>query len=277
MAGTMDNITDSAAGTSDNSAESAGDINAGYRSVSSADAEACRENCAGLRDFEERISRVQDSAANAGAFCRAVQVDFEVVRCIIGSPQVCSVYHSDFTETSNRCSKIGVDLQQEPVESSFSQLTCTMCSRSLGASLINTYWSKDDKQVGDCEAMCIDDEYCAAFDYDATRSMCRTWSGCPEVARTDRYGCQWTAYMKPDFTPPLGGPVYGVSGQGADQPPPDFDYWATSSSPPTRPPPPEEQQLQISQISSAFRGPFGGLQALHLLCVLVLRAIIVSR
>lgn len=168
--------------------------------TSLAELEACREECPGLREFDERMNEALKTAGNSAGVCRAAQVDSNVIKCVLGLPVVCSMYQEDFTKTKSICHAIGIEITQEATKTAFTAIGCMMCSRDEGASDIKVYWpSLGVKTLTECEEICILDAACAAFDYDATRSMCRVWSSCGKDQRSDRFGCQWTIYEKPGF------------------------------------------------------------------------------
>lgn len=237
---------------------SSGSLHTVVSTVSLAEAEACRGHCPGLTAFEERMYEVlQDPSKNMAGICRAVQVGFDVVKCIMYNNTICSAYHADLYLTKSRCSEIGIEITQEAAQTSFSALACTMCSATLGASELQQYW--DERALTECEGFCLTDASCAAYDYDATRSRCRTWRSCAEAARSTRFGCQWTTYLKPGFITVAQTPTN--PGIGAQRTPDDY-YQETATT--------TERQRAIALASAA--APYSCIvaswQAIGIFCML---------
>jgi len=181
---------------------------------------ACRAECPGMTAFDDRMAEVlKDSKLNPAETCHAVQIDFELVNCVLDFPATCLAYHPDFDGTRSNCKTIGVDITRKAIKSNYTAFTCQMCVESSGALGQRTYWDKPS--LSQCEALCSNSATCSAFDYDPTRSMCRTWTGCGPNVRTERFGCQWTVYARPGFKSP-------TQPSSPQQPPPKFNYWDTT-------------------------------------------------
>lgn len=195
---------------------------------------ACRSECAGLSEFEVTLSEaLENPDLNQAEVCAAVQAGNKVVRCVFNWPATCIAYYTNFFKTKANCKRIGVHIDQEPPFSNYTVATCRMCSKSSGASGDRTYW--DEPSLAECEAHCTKTRDCSAFDFDATRNMCRTWTSCTESVRTKRFGCQWTVYTRPGFVQPstqLSRPWYDSGASPSIRPGPAADYWTTSSPPP---------------------------------------------
>lgn len=183
---------------------------------------ACRAECIGLRAYEIKMQEVmKDKNLNQAQICHALQAEFTVARCVLNFPGTCIAYYDNFYKQRQICKKdVGVDVTKEPIKSNYTSLTCQMCVESAGASRKNTYWKKPE--LRECEAHCSNDADCAVFDYDATTSMCRTWIGCAEAGRSQRFGCQWTVYLRPGFVAPK--PKQGA----IPTRPPNFDFFSTA-------------------------------------------------
>lgn len=182
---------------------------------------ACHAECTGLAGFDDRVREVlKDESLTQAATCLSVQVDYNVVNCVLNWPATCLPYYSNFEQTRSTCKDIGIDVAMEPVTSSYTASTCKMCMESDGASGQYTHWDKPT--LSQCEANCNQLDTCTAFDYDATRSHCRTWSACGPSAQTTRFGCQWTVYTRPDFVAPTQEP------SRTNTPVKPENYWTTT-------------------------------------------------
>jgi len=183
---------------------------------------ACRTECTGLRAYELKMQEVMKKSLNQAQICHALQAEFSVARCVLNFPGTCIAYWGNFDQQRKICKKdVGVDVTKEPIKSNYTSLTCQMCVESAGASRKMAYWDKPE--LHQCEAHCSNDAACAVFDYDATTSMCRTWTGCAEAGRSQRFGCQWTVYVRPGFVAPS--PKQGANPSR----PPNFDFFGTAS------------------------------------------------
>jgi hypothetical protein len=200
-----------------NTTVTAGGTNTSLVSVTSG--AACRAECPGMTAFDDRMAEVlKNPDINPAETCHAVQIDFELVNCVFDWPATCLAYFGDFDGTRSNCKKIGVDITRKAVTSNYTASTCQMCMESSGASGQKTYWDKPS--LSQCENLCSNSSTCSAFDYDPTRSFCRTWTGCGPNVRTKRFGCQWTVYTRPGFKSP--------TQPSSPQQPPKFNYWDTT-------------------------------------------------
>jgi len=240
---------------------------------------ACRAECAGLSEFEVTLSEaLKNPNLNQAEVCAAVQVGSKVVRCVFNWPATCIAYYDNFWKTRDNCKRIGVRVDEEPAFSNYTGATCRMCSKSSGASGDRTYW--DEPSLAQCEAHCTKMRDCSAFDFDATRNMCRTWTSCTERVRTKRFGCQWTVYTRPGFVQPptqLPRPWHSGGASPSIRQGPADNYWTTSTAPPRL-----SKQPHMIGVTSAAAPGTGRIASwwAHILCidaVLVLAAVGVRR
>jgi len=205
---------------------------------------ACRVECNGLADFEERLKEaLQNTDINAAEVCRAVQDDHKVISCVLNFPATCIAYFTDLDATGTNCKKIGIDVTKAPAEkSNYTASSCLMCATSLGASQLRMY-SVGSPTLAQCEAHCAQSASCSAFDYDASRSMCRTWTTCPPAARSKRFGCQWTVYSRPGFVAPTQKPIL-------KEPPAGYNFWSTTTNPNLRTTRDSPKQLALASAAT---------------------------
>lgn len=217
--------------------------------------EACRQRCDKLDGFLERMGKVletnSDSALDSfgvAHLCRHVQAEHKIISCITTNPQACKLYAGDLSSTNEHCKKIGIDLTQEPTSSNYTGVPCAMCSTRLGAVSLETYWSKPT--LHQCEAYCHSKHNCVVFDYDATRSLCRTWAACGDTARSDRFGCQWTTYIRPSSNQFSTAPEITVGSGAGVSASENFDYWSTTTEPSR---PVMNAELGVASAASSLR------------------------
>jgi hypothetical protein len=116
-------------------------------------------------------------------------------------PRESLVERPEMTRGPLVCSaRIGIDITNALPTVTYPSTTCTMCQSSFGALGQRTYYNNPTS--AECQEYCQNDASCESFDYDRTRSLCRTYEACPPSSQSKRYGCQWTLYQKPGFERP---------------------------------------------------------------------------
>jgi len=210
--------------------------------------EACHAECPSLKAFDDRMREVlKDKSATSAATCLSVQVDYNVVNCVLNWPSTCLPYYTNFKQTQSTCKDIGIDVATKPVTSNYTASTCKMCLESSGASGQRPHWDKPT--LSQCEANCNQRDTCSAFDYDATRSHCRTWSACGPSVRTTKFGCQWTVYTRPGFVAPTQAPSNPNTAITPE------DYWKTTEAPTRLPGGGGTKMLAVVSAAPRIMGP----------------------
>jgi len=102
------------------------------------------------------------------------------------------------------CHSHGVAITELPLEASaYVRTRCAFCATGEGTSLAKP---KPVPSRYACEIDCNFDEKCEAYDFDFSRTLCRTYEVCPAsaVERGRRMSsCAWSTYHKPRTRLPL--------------------------------------------------------------------------
>lgn len=139
----------------------------------------------------EKLPRVDGSTAMFGA---PFYGDLVLGRLAHGESRM---GHSHCTEDDYAMpDEFGGGSQQEGAANSphgFEQHMCQLCSVEAGATgkTLRFYTPREE-----CERLCEADADCTAYDFDETRTLCRTFESCPTSAWYGGRGCGWTVFMK---------------------------------------------------------------------------------
>jgi len=165
--------------------------------------QACYNLCPGLEMYlTDLIQTRATNDFNKAEDCLAFQAGYAHNKCVLDydNRQTCDMYTANITSHKVNCLEIGIDITNALPTVTYPSTTCTMCQGSFGALGQRTYYNNPTS--ADCQEYCQNDASCESFDYDRTRSLCRTYEACPPSSQSKRYGCQWTLYQKPGFERP---------------------------------------------------------------------------
>jgi len=177
--------------------------------------ESCSDQCPGVADYLVAVQEASNLPSLAQT-CVSIQANgATTASCFLSAittiPE-CAAIQALTTDLNQRCLAInpgysgdesrGIRIGQPLTPVSYESTDCVLCSYLSGAQA--TYGANSARLTYDtragCEARCNNISYtmCSAFDYDATRSLCRLWQSCPERSwREDTFSCFWTLYHRP--------------------------------------------------------------------------------
>lgn len=182
---------------------------------------SCALACPGLQGYLAALDAGRrDSSTDPIQKCYSIQESWDVTACLLASEQaeLCHNARAPVEEERDACAALGVDISQAPTPTVFTMSPCHVCSYLAGAAPLvgspipsRLYVTREQ-----CETMCIEDDACMAYDYQASSGYGRMWRSCPLASRAPGL-CSWTIYDKPaSMVPEEDSPTGGGGGQGVD-------------------------------------------------------------
>eukprot|EP00747_Dinoflagellata_sp_TGD_P166439 gnl/TRDRNA2_/TRDRNA2_189220_c0_seq1.p1 gnl/TRDRNA2_/TRDRNA2_189220_c0~~gnl/TRDRNA2_/TRDRNA2_189220_c0_seq1.p1 ORF type:complete len:437 (+),score=71.91 gnl/TRDRNA2_/TRDRNA2_189220_c0_seq1:76-1386(+) len=179
----------------------------------------CIDVCPDLNALLMDLNEVIKDTNQVVADCIAVQDHLSISACIMGE-QACGHVRENFAAVQQRCNQLGVDITSPAIKIGYNQTKCAVCAKSGGAIPEETFY---EMPRAACETRCSSSPNCVAYDFDYERNLCRTWKWCPEDSHSNKYGCAWSVYQKPESEMPTSAPTAPPPEVSGVCPPPHSD------------------------------------------------------